>query len=76
MSFNVEFAAASADDAKKILVTEHLPGSIRSFIDQALGAFPTGAVRVKAVGHLYNNDHKHSTATVEVNEVVFKTPKP
>ncbi len=76
MSFNVEFVAASADDASKIVVQEHLPENVRSFILHGLTAFPTGLVRVKAVGHLYNNDYKYSTAVVEVNEVLLRAPKP
>jgi len=78
MSFNVEFVAESASDAKQIVAEEHLPDSIKMFLERALMAFPQGAVSVKAVGHLYttSNDYSISSALIEVKWAAkFRKPK-
>ena len=75
MSFNVEFVAESAADAKKIVAEEYyLPESVKDFLNHALSAYPTGMVSVKATGHLYNNDYKVSTATIEVKGIGVRHP--
>lgn len=77
MSFSLEFQAASADDAAKILGEEtQLPDSIRAFIVQALQALPDGSgVSIKADGHLFNNDYQVSNATLMVRPVKMRVPK-
>lgn len=75
MSFSMDFVAKQADVAK-IIATEHLPPCVAVFINQAVSAFkPDALVSVKAVGHLYNNDHNMSSATINVQEVAVRVPK-
>lgn len=69
MSFNFEFTSRQ-EDAAKIISREHAPPCVITFINQALSAFPADAlVSVKANGHLFNNDHQISNATIDVREL-------
>ena len=63
MSFYVEFTAASHDDALRIVLAEEiLPDCVRTFICQAVEAYPAAAaIYVKAVGHLYSEDYEVSS---------------
>lgn len=77
MSFHVEFNAACIEDAQKIISEEHLPDTVRSFIQEALQAYPDSAVHVKAIGHLQTQpvSYMASNADIVVNAIVMKSPK-
>ena len=75
MSFNFDFVA-SQQDAGAILTEEHAPESVKEVLRRGLIAFkPESLVRVKAVGHLFNNDYQKTTADLLVEQVVVRTPK-
>jgi hypothetical protein len=80
MTFNIEFMAASAADAQRIVADEkrQVPDSVRAFVDAALSTMGDGPVYVKAVGHLCAGAgwHPTSTATLEVRPLAFRAPPP
>jgi hypothetical protein len=77
MSFYVEFTAGSHDDALRIVLAEEiLPDCVRTFICQAVEAYPAAAaIYVKAVGHLYSKDYEVSSAEIVVREIKLRHPR-
>lgn len=74
MSFHFEFVA-TREDAQASVELEHIPLSVRAFLQQGLLAFkPDEYVRVQATGHLYNNDYDTSNATLRVERVQMRKP--
>lgn len=76
MSFNFDFIA-EREDASQIIGEEHAPTLVKDFLRAGLSAFKPGSlVRVKAVGHLFNNDYQTSNSDLLVTEVTLRKPKP
>jgi hypothetical protein len=75
MSFNFEFVS-SREDADVILTEEHAPESVKEILRLGLLAFKPGTlVRVKAVGHIFNNDYQRSNVDLLTEQVTLRTPK-
>ena len=75
MSFNFEFVA-EREDANQIIGEEHAPDVVKEFLRTGLAAFKPGSlVRVKANGHLFNNDYQRSNGDLVVEEVLLRKPK-
>lgn len=75
MSFNFDFIATRFN-AQKLVVEENAPEVVKQFILQGLLAYgQDDLVRVKATGHLFNNDHQISNAELLVIKVTVREPK-
>ena len=79
MSFCVEFVSASSEEAKAILSEEeiYLPDCVRVFVLKALEGIPSGAVKVRAVGHLcVNLAYEWKSSSAEISVLPFTEPAP
>ena len=76
MSFNKQFSAATKADAVAILDQDSsVPAVVRQIIDMGLEAVADDQpVAVKAVGHIFNNDYRVTTADISVTPITYQKP--